>query len=225
MSLLRSLSTCVLSAALLLFLAVPASALIIDSFDDSAVAVADSGTPVDTDGTPAGSFLGVRTLKSVWASGPNSVDSEIDAGGSSLYNISLGADTLGTSVVGWESIGGADLTAGGTLNALSLEIAFDDLPIDIMIQLTDTLGFVKTLTLSAPGGIFVPTQMDFLFADFVGGAMDFTDVDKIGLLLDATFPATDIQIDFIESTFVPEPSTGLLVAGGLIALGARRRQA
>jgi hypothetical protein len=225
MDLLRTLSTYALSTALLLFVTAPASAVIIDTFDDSALTSADSGTPFDSALTAAGSFLGTnRELDTSWDSGANSVDGEIDAGSSSLLNISLGADTLGDISVLWQNIGGIDLTLGATLNAIALSIVFDDLPADITFIVTDGSSNVGSSTISTPGGIFAPTQTALTFASF-SGSVDFSDVETIQLIVDPLFPAADLQIDFIESTFIPEPSTGLLLAGGLIALGARRRKA
>jgi len=223
--LLRTLSQYALSTALLLFVTAPASALVIDSFDDGASVSADGGTPIDSALTPAGSFLGTnRELDASWDSGANSVDSEIDAGGSSLLNISLDADTLGDVSVLWQNIGGADLTAGATLNAIALSIVFDDLPADITLIVTDGSSNAGSSTTTTPGGIFVPTTTALSFASF-SGSVDFTDVETIQLIVDPLFPAADLQIDFIESTFIPEPTTGLLLAGGLIVLGARRRKA
>ena len=64
------------------------------------------------------------------------------------------------------------------------------------------------------GGIFVPTNVDYKFANFLvntGAGADLTAVEGIQLQTDSIFPATDLQLDFLESAVVPEPSTGLLL--------------
>ena len=61
-----------------------------------------------------------------------------------------------------------------------------------------------------------------LFSSF-SGSVDFTDIELIAMNVTPLFPAADLQIDFIESTFIPEPSTALLLGIGLVALGVRRR--
>lgn len=217
-----------LLSALLITLLLPlgASALIIDTFDDPATVTANSGTPADNDATASGSFLGTnRQLDAVWTSGANDVDGEIDSGGSSLLNISLGADTLGSVSVLWQNIANADLTGGGTLNAIGLEIVFDDLPADITITVTDGNSNSGSSTTTAPGGIFLPTTQALLFSSF-SGSVDFSDVVEIELVVLPLFPAADLQIDFIETIDVPtpEPSAAALLLGGVIGVLALRRR-
>lgn len=218
---------CGLAAALLLLITAPASALIIDSFDTAASTTANSGTPTDTIITASGTFLGTnRNLESNWISGANAVVGGIDAGGSSLLNLSLRASTLGDVTVGWSGIGGADLTAGATLNAISLEVVFDDLPADITIQVFDGT-FLGQSTITTAGGIFVSTIESLLFSSF-SGTVDFTSVESITLIIEPLFPAANLQIGFIESAsvpIIPEPSTALLLSLGLVGLGVRRRRA
>jgi len=213
--------------SLLIALAIPvasANALIIDAFDDAAATAANSGTLSDTVITASGSFLGTnRELTSDWDSGPNSVDGEVDAGGSSLLNYSLGADTQGSTTIIWNDIGGVDLTEGGTQNAIGLSIVFDDLPADITLILTDSSLSSATATVTTSGGIFAPEEEFLLFSGFTG-SVDPTDIETIELRIDSVFPATDMQIDFIESTFIPEPGTGTLLGISLVGLGLKRRK-
>ena len=62
---------------------------------------------------------------------------DVDLAGDSLLIVSLPPDTLGTVAVSWQNIGGADLTEGSTLNAIGIEIVFDDLPADLIVNVTD----------------------------------------------------------------------------------------
>jgi hypothetical protein len=224
MTLIRSAWYYGLAAAFLLFfVAAPASALIIDTFDDVATATANSGTPFDSDTTAAGSFLGTnRLLSATWVSGGNDVDGDVDLAGNSLLIVSLPPDTLGTVAVSWQNIGGADLTEGSTLNAIGIEIVFDDLPADLIVNVTDGSSNTGQSTLATAGGIFAPQEVAIPFASF-SGSVDFTDVESISLVVSPLFPATDVQLGFIEST-VPEPSTGLLLGLGMAVLGSRRRK-
>jgi len=214
-----------LAVAVAAAFSLPAHAVLIDDFSDAAAVSASSGTPSDNVATASGSFLGTdRQLDADWISGPNSVDGDIDSGGSGLLTMSTDADTLGTLMVLWQNIGGVDLTAAGSLNAISLGINFDDLPVDIVLDITDSSAGTGSATSALPGGIFGLISQDVLFASF-SGSVDFSSVETIKLTLNPQFPATDLQINFIESTFVvPEPTTlaGLSLMGLLVV--ARRRR-
>lgn len=156
-----------------------------------------------------------------WSSGANNVTGEVDAGGSSLLNLSLGPDTLGDLTLIWIDFT-ADLTAGNTLNAIALEIPFDDLPADLTLTVFSP-GKQGSSQITTTGGIFVPTQVALLFSSF-SGSVDFTSVGRIDLLIEPLLPATDLQISFIESTFIPEPGTALLIGMGLVGLSLHRRR-
>ena len=117
----------------------------------------------------------------------------------------------------------ADLTAAGTLNAIGIEVVFDDLPATILMTITDGSSNSGTASLITTGGIFAPQVLTLVFAGFTG-AIDFSDIETISMQLTATMPATDVQIGFIESTFVPEPSTTMLLGFSIVVLGARLRR-
>ncbi len=215
-----------LAVAVAAAFSLPAHAVLIDDFTDAASVSADSGMISDNAATAAGSFLGTnRQLDADWISGANSIAGDIDSGGSGLLTMSAGANTLGTVMVLWQNIGGVDLSAAGTLNAISLGIDFDDLPVDIVLDITDSSANTGSANSAVPGGIFAPISQEVLFASF-SGSVDFSSVETIKLTLNPQFPATDIQINFIESTFVPipEPTTlaGLSLMG-LLVMARRRR--
>jgi hypothetical protein len=59
----------------------------------------------------------------------------------------------------WQNIGGVDLTVGSTLNAIGLEIAFDDLPAGITIMVTDGSSNVgSSTTVTRAGSSFPPPR-------------------------------------------------------------------
>jgi hypothetical protein len=86
-------------------------------------------------------------------------------------------------------------------------------------MVTDGSSNVGSSPTVTSGGIFVPTTETLLFSWF-SGSVDVNDVEEIKLMVSAVFPATDLQLGFIESTFVPEPGTLLLVGLCLFPSGS-----
>jgi hypothetical protein len=230
------------AALIAAFLCTPfAHAVIIDTFDTSQSLSADMFT--DDFGSVAGGGIlgGERDSVVIWDSGPNTVDVEVNAGSSGLLNFSSGAATIGYADFIWDGLdgsdavdfaglGGVDLTAGGTLNAIALNVAFDDLPVEVGMSIATDAGNFSSASLNLPGGIFTPQSYSILFSAFVpdvGAGADFTNVNAILLWIQGELAATDVQLDFIESAYVPEPSSLILAAFGCIgfaAWGWRRRK-
>jgi hypothetical protein len=208
----------------LLLPAASATALIIDTFENHSATSANGFVPNSVHSRPAGSFLGSpRHLESHWISGPNATGSEINGGGSSLLDFTVGAGTQAWTAVRWLNIGGVDITEGGAQNAIGLDIVFDDQPATITIILRDSLNNTSTASTNTSGGIIAPTQEAFLFSSFAG-SVDVTDIERIDLTITSLLPDTNMQIDLIESTFVPEPSTATLLGISLIGLGLKGRR-
>lgn len=230
----------VMGVALLAFavmsVATSASASIIDDFNDSQALSANSAAPNDSGSALGGMLGGQRDVVADWLAGTNAIDVDVNAFGSSLLSVSLGADTMATASVEYCGIGcggmSADLTAGGA-NAFGLAIPFDDLPVDIQI-VAMSAGGSSALTHNSGGGIFAPTNMTFAYGDFgvtSGAGANFSDIESLQLNITPLFPGTDLQIDFLETFIipgpsVPEPSTYAMAALGLIGLGfiTRRRR-
>ena len=204
-----------------------AAAVTIDTFDDNQLLVANSGTPTaNSTVNGAGVLGGDRWAQSSWTSGDQNVQMEVNSGGNSLMTAGLGAGTMGTVQIEWAGagglgLGGIDLTESGTLFGIGVRVLFDDLPLALEFSITDTSAVTNTAVINLAGGIFTPQTAYLSLGSF--GATDVTSVDKIVLNIVPSYPATDLQIDFIE-TMIPEPSTiGLLCLGSLIF--ARKRKA
>jgi len=218
------------AAAVTLAFGVSAQGTLIDSFDTYQSQTANQGNPNDSGEVSGAGILGsYREMAATWLSGPNDVQTTADAGGTGVFNFSLGADTDGRSTLTWNGsgstgLGGYDLTDGGTQDRIRVALLFDDLPADCIISVVDTAGHMSNGDIRFPGGVFSSTYFDLLYSDFVpfNGPADFTDVDFIQMGLDPDYPATDIQIDFVE-TGVPGPAALFLFAMGGLLVTRRRR--
>jgi hypothetical protein len=232
-----------LSLALSALLASSAGAVIIDDFDTAQTLLANSGTPSTSSsvGPAAGIVGGHRDAAANWTSGPNDVDLDIDTGTASALDLSLGSDTMGNAMLQWDGgdgsisldptgLGSVDLTASGTLNALAINVLFDDLPVSVQLFVYTDGGNWSSASLGLPGGIFSASSYTVPFSSFsVGGGSGatFSSVGAIEMVIQPQFGATDLTLDFIESTYVPEPSSIALGAIGLIGLlgwGWKRRR-
>ena len=218
------------AAAVTLAFGMSAQGTLIDSFDTYQTQTANSGNPSDSSEISGAGILGsYREMEALWTAGPNDVQTTADAGGSGVFNFSLGADTDGKAYLTWDGagdagLGGYDLTDGGTQDRIRVALLFDDLPADCRIAVLDTSGGFSYGDLRFPGGVFTETYFDVLYSDFLhlGSPADFTDIDLVTVAIQCDYPATDIQMDFVE-TAIPGPAAlSLLGLGGLLVTRRRR---
>ena len=173
------------------------------------------GTRIDTLEVPniVGAFMGILGFDGNFEVGQGSMD---EIAGSLFYN----------------SLGGVDLTDGGTLNAFQLDFVSsdDDLnSIDNSLELSVTSnGVTSSQFISIPANNSLTNDADEppTFVDFVDfGGVDFTAVDALELAFDfASNPGTDFALAGIEAVnAIPEPgSLAVLSLGSLVLLRRRR---
>ena len=112
-------------------------------------------------------------------------------------------------------LGGIDLTAGGTQDALALKVSIDDLPAEPEIELFTNAEQSSMFVLSLPGAIYSPVEYVIPFEAFTPNTGDgavFFDVGAITMVFNATTPL-DIAIDSFEvvSLLTAAKSDALLV--------------
>lgn len=163
---------------------------------------------------------GYRTLIVRNISGPNILsEAEAYVIGDELF-VNNDTDVNGEVDVIWDAngsgLGGVDLTIEAT--GIAMEVISIDQNVTVEFIIEDQSNNVSNSgakTFMGPGLFFVE------FLDFIGTA-DFTDVNKITMMLRGPL-AWDGRIDIVESTIpVPEPGSFVIMGLGLIGLGAAR---
>jgi hypothetical protein len=208
-----------------------ASSFIIDPFADTQTLTTSNSSNV-----AAGVIGGNRyaSINLTGGSGPDSLKINVPTG---VLDLSMGGgDTSdmrllydGTSNnTGVNAFGltGIDFTQLGTLALIRISLESDHTNSLTMKVYTDTLDYSTATVNYTNDGLF--NNYDTPFASFVatGAGADFTNVKAFEVTISGV-PQQDLQMDSIsaEASSTPEPSTMLLLGGGLVGLGvfSRRR--
>jgi hypothetical protein len=202
-------------------------ALLIDDFGDGDFSITDTTDNVSAVLGSQGSLSGVL-------GGARDSAINLQAGTSANLAVAGGSATVSAALlsVAWANLNydglagaggslGVDLTADGAdrfvveVSALSAVGAGPGF--SVRVTDSDSASVVELGSVSSTG------SYEFLFSAFSG--IDFTDVRVIGLhSLGGVAPADGESISFGSFATVPEPSTGILVGVGLLALAATRRR-
>lgn len=227
-------------AALCIALGGEAQALLIDDFSTAqAVAVLDPATTASNQFTGAGIVGAERDLTATRSSGFGVTVGASDGrlvyqhvvGGSGTGSVVWdGAD--GASTLDATGLGGMDFTEAGAADAFGLDILLNDVSVTLNFSVyTDAVNF-STASVVLPGNL--PPDPGFQlvveFSDFVvggGTGADFSNIGAVELFFDGSVtPVLGVELDNFETIlaplFVPEPTSGALLLGGLLGIAWRR---
>lgn len=158
----------------------------------------------------------------------------------------MASGVTGMGIVTWDGVPGQDgmspqhgmnmdFTNGGDYDGVGLRLAVDaaGLGQQLKLMIYSGEGNMSEAALEFPVvADVVPNSASFVpFSSFEGNA-DLTKVTAFQLMIDATVPSLDAQIDFIglqgiphvDFAVVPEPSTALLIISGLLSIVCLRRR-
>jgi uncharacterized repeat protein (TIGR01451 family) len=140
-----------------------------------------------------------NTVSSVVSSGFLSYSQDATIAGTAII-VWDGAD--GSDALNWTGLGGIDLTNSGQEDALVLSIAFDDLPLNAVINVITDAGNASFATLPLPGLIFATTNYTIPFSAFTpwaGAGADFANVGAITFEAGSNVTAPDLVVDSVAT--------------------------
>jgi len=195
-----------------------AGIILIDTFDDTHQAVNKAAPGPDTAAAPE-ALGGFRTIVLTVVAGP--LDATLVADGpTDFLTLSNDVGTSSTAVVGWDAAGaglGVDLLDGFTAaeRFFSLEIVSVDVGlVDLRIRIDDVFANNATVDIVSPApGIFKRKLSSFVGA----GGIDYTQVNRIELRLIGDVES-DIAVDWVLVSQIPEPSTVVLLGIGILGV-------
>lgn len=161
--------------------------------------------------------------------------------------IDMASGVTGMGVVTWDGVPGStdgmtpehgmnmDFTGGGVYDGIGLRLAVDaaGLGQHLKLMIYSGAGNMSEAELEFPVvADVIPDSPSFVpFSSFEGSA-DLTKVTAFQLMIDATVPSLDAQIDVIglqsipnvDFAVVPEPSSTWLILSALLAVVCRQRR-
>lgn len=196
--------------------AIPAAAatVSIDTFQTAQTLVTFSGSPSATSTIAAPEAIG-GSRKVTLTSDGFTQGGVVNTGSGLQAGLSAGFDVTTSSLVfDWLSLGGADLTDGGSNDVIEIAITTIDSP---SISYSLTFDGVTVSKFGVLGSLY------FDFTDFAG--VDFGSIDDISLEISGPGSIdTAFSLVAADTSAIPLPAAGFLLIGGLGALGVARRR-
>ena len=232
-----------------------AATIVIDEFSDFQLLQATGPISANTDeGSVAGSVLGgerdmfLRVLGGASSQHATVVAFDLGGGDNSLF-VSQQSTISSSTLIVWDGadgdasnidytgLGGFDLRGGGTEFGLELGVNMRDQPFDVTFTVydaSDPSGNTwsrETITLSGPS--FAAQAITIPYGHFTthgpNGGVDFSNVGAVAMEIGAFNPGSDIEIDYLRTSVVPEPSSIVMALLGTALCGwnvlRRRRKA